>query len=861
MSSQFERLAAALAGQYRIVRELGQGGMAVVYLADDLKHKRQVALKVLRPELAATLGSERFLREIETVAGLTHPHILPLYDSGEAGGFLYYVMPYIEGESLRDRLTREGELPVAESVRILCDVVDALAKAHSQGVVHRDIKPDNVLLADRHAVVADFGVAKAVSEATGRDKLTTAGVALGTPAYMSPEQGMADPHIDHRSDIYAVGAVAYELLTGQPPFTAATPQGVLSAHVTEAPEPVTARRPSVSPALSQLVMKCLEKKPADRWQSAEELLAPLEALATPSGGITPTETRPLPATNRRRRVALAGAGLVLLGALATGRILLTGSGPALDPDKAVVAPFENQTTLDSLDVFSDILADYLANQIVRTGLVDVVPSSVVREMVTGDAASGTSQGLAEATGAGILISGSYFVQGDSLVVHAQVIDGNSASVVTPVGPIGAPSSEPMSAAASFARRLLGSLALIKNPDAPPASVAGQVPSYEAYRDYFASREPFLQGRYADALELLYRALRVDSTFAAALLWAGSTEWSNGDIGRADSLFHVAARYREQLAPLDVANLDYYLAYLAGDREAAWRAMRRVVEMAPGPTRTPGAAYEAVNTNRPHEALELYEPHVAYWSEHSGNVRFFWISLTTTRHMLRDHRRELRDAEAGRRANPQDVGSLLYVVRALSALGRVDEARVRFDSIAAGQARPGMDPGSALLQAAIDLRAHEHDAAASEALDRALQWYASLPDAEYRERRSGRAGTLYEAERWVEAEALIDSLRREFPDSVNVHGYEGVIAARLGDAEKALRISEELDAVNRPYVFGTPTAWRARIAAVLGHQAQAVQLLTEAYQRGMPFGIWLLHDRDLDSLRGYAPFQEWIRPRG
>src|SRR5207342_3609582 len=221
------RLAAALADRYRVERELGQGGMATVYLAEDLKHHRKVALKVLRPELAAALGPERFFREIEVAAQLQHPHILPLHDSGEAGGFLYYVMPYVDGESLRDRLTRQGALPVQDAVRLLSEVADALAEAHRRGVVHRDIKPENIMLTGRHALVTDFGVAKAISEATGRQQLTTAGVALGTPSYMAPEQAAADPNLDHRVDIYAVGCLGYELLTGRPPFVRTTPQEVL----------------------------------------------------------------------------------------------------------------------------------------------------------------------------------------------------------------------------------------------------------------------------------------------------------------------------------------------------------------------------------------------------------------------------------------------------------------------------------------------------------------------------------------------------------------------------------------------------------------------------------------------------------
>ena len=334
MTDAFDRLKSALADRYSIEREIGSGGMATVYVAEDLKLRRKVALKVLKPDLAAALGPDRFLQEIDIAAKLTHPHILGLHDCGEADGFLYYVMPYIEGESLREKLAREGELPISDSVRILKEVVDALAEAHSSGVVHRDIKPDNVMLSGRHALVTDFGVAKAVSESTGRNRLTTEGIALGTPAYMAPEQAAADPHIDHRADIYAIGAVAYELLTGRPPFTGTTQQEILAAHVTQAADPVTKYRESVPPALAALVMRCLEKKPADRWQTAEELLPQLEALATPSGVVTPTGARPVLARKRNPKLLWAFVAAVVLVAAVS---LLAGlSRTAVDTSAAAL---------------------------------------------------------------------------------------------------------------------------------------------------------------------------------------------------------------------------------------------------------------------------------------------------------------------------------------------------------------------------------------------------------------------------------------------------------------------------------------------------------------------------------------------
>ena len=270
----FERLQSALADRYHLERELGQGGMATVYLADDLKHRRKVALKVLKPDLAATLGAERFLREIELCARLTHPHVLPLHDYGNAGGFLYYVMPYVEGESLRDRLTREKQLPLDDALRITREVADALAYAHAQGVIHRDVKPENVLLQSGHAVVADFGIARAVS-AAGGTRLTETGLAVGTPAYMSPEQAAGETDIDARSDLYSLGCVLYEMLTGETPYTGPTPQAILAKKLTEPLPHVSVVRDTVPAAVEAALATALAKTPADRYATAQQFATAL----------------------------------------------------------------------------------------------------------------------------------------------------------------------------------------------------------------------------------------------------------------------------------------------------------------------------------------------------------------------------------------------------------------------------------------------------------------------------------------------------------------------------------------------------------------------------------------------------------
>jgi serine/threonine-protein kinase len=268
MTDAVQRLTAALADRYTIERELGAGGMATVYLAHDVKHDRKVALKVLRPELSAILGAERFLHEIKTTANLQHPHILPLHDSGEAGGLVYYVMPYVEGESLRDRLTREQQLPVEDAVRIACEVADALDYAHRHGVIHRDIKPENILLHDGRAQVADFGIALAVSTAGAGTRMTETGMSLGTPHYMSPEQAMGQREITAKSDVYALGCVLYEMLSGEPPFNGPNAQAIIARVMTESPRSLTLQRKSVPPHVEAAVTAALEKLPADRIATA-----------------------------------------------------------------------------------------------------------------------------------------------------------------------------------------------------------------------------------------------------------------------------------------------------------------------------------------------------------------------------------------------------------------------------------------------------------------------------------------------------------------------------------------------------------------------------------------------------------------
>ena len=350
MPVSIDGLRAALAGRYEIERELGRGGMATVYLARDVQHERPVALKVLHAELGAALGGDRFQREIRLAARLQHPHILGVYDSGFAADRLWFTMPFVEGESLRDRLSRVRQLPVDEAVRITREVALALDYAHRHQVIHRDIKPENILLADGQAMVADFGIARALG-ASGGENLTGTGVAIGTPGYMSPEQATGDRQLDTRTDIYSLGSVLYEMLAGEPPFTGPTAQAVISRIMTEAPRPLASTRSAVSPALAAVVAKSMAKTPADRFATAADFAKALEA----------TVTGEVPAASRRSRVPMIVTAALVV-ALAAGYLWRTNRLEAHTTKRIAVLPFENQGAPED-EYFAEGVADEIRSKL------------------------------------------------------------------------------------------------------------------------------------------------------------------------------------------------------------------------------------------------------------------------------------------------------------------------------------------------------------------------------------------------------------------------------------------------------------------------------------------------------------------
>ncbi|MGI9076321.1 MAG: protein kinase domain-containing protein [Gemmatimonadaceae bacterium] len=429
LTALLDRLQGALRHRYAIDREIGRGGMASVYLARDLRHERAVALKVLHPELAATLGADRFLREIRLAASLQHPHILPLHDSGEAEGLLYYVMPYVAGESLRERLNREQQLPVDDAVTIACEVADALSCAHEQGIVHRDIKPENILLSRGHAMVADFGIARAVSEAAG-ERLTETGLAVGTPAYMSPEQAAGESELGAPSDVYALGCVLYEMLGGEPPFTGPTAQAIIARRLTDTPRSIRATRETVPIHVEQAVMRALSRLPADRFRTTRDFatavgVSPLPSVETPS---PPSGGKVV-----RTRWLRAAAVIVAIGAFAavyrgiSRSTVVTSTADAPTPSAAVdgpiksiaVLPFVNMSDDAANEYFSDGMTEELINALAKVGELRVT-SRTSAFTLKGSKAS--IREIADMLKVNAVLEGSVRKAGDRLRVTAQLIN-------------------------------------------------------------------------------------------------------------------------------------------------------------------------------------------------------------------------------------------------------------------------------------------------------------------------------------------------------------------------------------------------------------------------------------------------------
>ena len=860
MSDLADRLSRALAGRYVIQRELDSGGMATVFLAEDVRHHRRVAIKVPSPDLA--LSPQRFLREIEVVAGLNHPHILSLHDSGSADELLFYVMPFAEGGSLRQRLEKEKQLTLEDALRIAREVADALEHAHQLGVVHRDIKPENILFQGGHAVVADFGIARALA-AAGGDRMTKTGVAIGTPAYMSPEQAAGERDVDRRSDVYSLGCVLYEMLIGQPPFTAATAESLVYQHLSVKPRPVRELRPSVPEHVERAISRALTKTAADRTATAA-------ALATAFDGLAPMPRR------RRLWLALAGGAALVVTAIA----LLTlhpwqrhavPARPEHAPSAIAVLPFQDLSDT-SHAYFAGGLHDELLTQLAKVAALQVISRTSVMPYVGTSKAPGQ---IADELGVGSLVEGSVQVERGRLRVSVKLIDAAKGTYVW-TERYDQTLDDAFAIQSEIAQKIVAALGAALSAAEQGKLAATPTANAEAYRLYLRGREYYLRPglqRYdrERAQQYYEQALVLDPNFAlahAALsLVHGNMYWNHYDPS--------AARAARQLAEAETA------LRLEPDLPQAHQAM--------------GLVHFVRRQWRP----AVDELTVASNGLPSDGDLLFYIGVSQRR--LGHFNEALEAYEKGKKLNPNDANLHFYLG------GMINRNMRRFPEAASAYGRAvSLEPGLHFiavdrawmyvlwqgqldtLRAVLDRLAKDADFKVAghraelyrlerkpEDLLRTLATASaddfvrpgdpprSLYLAWARELRGDRAAarTAFDS-----ACVILDATVREHPQDYDVHRLRGLALAGLGRREAALNEARWLQQSpiyrDDPWEGPILAEYRAQILAQAGEAEAALDEIERQLEKPSSLSVHMLRlDPLWDPIREQPRFQALLKKYG
>jgi TolB-like protein len=817
-------LASALGDRYRIVEVAGRGGMGVVYHAFDSRHQRPVAIKTLDPQLATQIGRKRFLREISIVSSLIHPNILPIHDSGELAGLLYYVMPFVAEPSLRELLLERGPVSIGEMRRLLADVAAALDYAHARGVVHRDVKPANILLLSGRAVIADFGIASTIQAELDTLTDTSSRAYLGTPAYMSPEQRAHDVQVDGRSDIYSLGVVALELLTGSRTLPAA------KGRMTDA------QGQRVPPRVERAIRRATHDDPSERFTHAEEFVA---ALA---------EDRAWP----RRLLVLFAVAVVCctLAVWSAVRYFDQLAGPSRsEPARVVVGQFENRTAADSNERIGMMASDWITEGLQRTGVVNVVPSPTAMQAsrVVRSSTRPMVVGLAQETGASIVITGSYYQVGDSLTIHVQVSDSTGRTQLGAITPVTTARGRVPHGIEQVRARLMGLLASRLDIRVQSAvSLTNEPPTFAAYLAYIDGLERYLANNFASASEAFMGSYRADTTLVAALLMASISMANTGDYARADSLLTTLAPRSARLSSHDRLWFLYRRALSDGNRPAALQAIRQLARTSPNTKATYNLAVEAMQNG------ELDEARRALLSLNpvSGPMRGwapYWDVLGRIEHMRGDHTAELLAWERGRLAFPERPYLMLTAVRAFAAQGNT---RMLVPLLQRARAMPpdpmGTDYGDLCFEATLELRAHGHrESRAIE--DDCLAWSIVHP-ARSSAQRVAHARLLKLIGRGDDAMRLIALVESEAIEEVGTKMWRYLAELTAGDSAGARAAFARFSRSRTPSRMGAPTLGAARVAAALGESDRALVLIGRALQEGLELDLWVHRDPEFERLR-------------
>ena len=865
------------AGRYEIIEELGVGGMGKVYRAHDTKLNEEVALKLIKPEIAAYKKTvERFHNEIKIARQISHKNVCRTHDLHQEGETLFLTMEYVRGEDLKSLIHRTKTLSAGTALSIARQVAEGLGEAHKLGITHRDLKPGNIMIdKDGQAKIMDFGIARSLHSGG----ITAEGGIIGTPEYMSPEQ-VEGKEADQRSDIYSLGIILYEMVTGRAPFEGDTSFSVAYKHRHEAPEEPRKFNPQLPDALNRVILQCMEKDRETRYQTAQELLADLEKIergAPVSAETAPAARKPLTSkeitvTFSLRKLlvpALIALVLVAIGAASFFIFRKSGPGPGLDPDLVAVAVFENQTGDSSLDSLGRMASDWISQGLSQIRGLKVVPMMSVPQL-SPMAKPGEKtrlppsplQFLAEQTGAGKVVSGTYYLDRGELQFMSSIMDTLKRKLIVSLDPVKGSLAERMDVIEKLRQRIMGALA------ADPGYSIGDwkgahPPSYEAYQEFVlgvSSRGSDL----AKAISHLEKAVELDPGFMPAYQWLARSYQNMGLWDKAVSILGFMDQNRDKLTPEGALFLDRMKAESQGKNEESLRAILQLQKLAPREVLYNFLAVAVeIGLNKPRQALDLFEKVELPENRLDAAWYAYWC---VAHYFLGNHKKELEVVRRARKYFPDALGLMANEARALAALGRIEEVKKVVDESLLSRSSIGT-AGRVMLGAAGELRLRGYQEAFRDTAGRAVEWYrgrAAGKEAS-EEQRYDLAVALYVSEQWEEAGALIEKLRSEKPDDIDYLGYGGALAARRGNKEDALKISEELKRIDRPYTFGAQTYWRARIAALLGMKEEAVELLRQSFAQGNNYldikGVFIIQEADLDPLRDFAPFRELMKPKG
>jgi serine/threonine protein kinase len=851
------------AGRYQLIEELGHGGMGRVYRALDKKLNEEVALKLVRPEIAADRATlERFHNELKLARKISHPHVGRMYELMEEAGTHFITMEYVPGQDLRALIRQTGQLTVGKAIAIGKEICDGLAEAHKQGIIHRDLKPSNIII-DRAggARIMDFGIARSMTVKSR----TAAGVMIGTPEYMSPEQ-VEGKDVDQRSDIYSLGIILYEMLTGRVPFEGDTPFTVGVKQKSETPKNPTLLNPNIPESLSGVILKCLEKDKSKRYQSAGDVRADLERIekGLPTTERTAAERRPFTSKEitvkfQPRKLIIPALGVIVIVVAAV--IFWPKKASSLDPKLVAVAVFENKTGDPKLDYIGSMAAERIMQGLTQVGGFSVAPMPSAEALAANSKRKESFRALAEVTKAGKIVCGDYYLQGEKIQFHAWVEDMTARKNLLALEPVSGPAADPDGALEPLRLKLMGGLAGVFDPGLSPyLAFMKEPPNFQAYREYVDGLRAFMRSDYPKAVEHLLRTGEYDPSSRSALVMASVACYNLGQYAKAEEIANRIAECRADLSTMEQLFLDHVQALLHGDLDSQLRTARQVNSYKKVWEWAYENAFVAEDNNYPREAVDLLKGLNPYDEAHKDWSQNYWGVLRWAYHMLGDHKQELKAARLGRKQFPESLSMLVGEVDAQAARGQTEELQKLFEE---SQSLPGAySPGLIKLDAGQELRAHGFKEDAVRVLNQALQWFEGRPGQEKTSVRSRyqQAETFYILGKWAEAKALFEGLHGDVPDKIDYLGYLGVVAVQMGNKEEALKISKQLEEDKRPYLFGSPTYWRARIASLLDDKEGAVNLLRQATKEGFAYSN--IHPtEDFESLADYPPYVQLMKPKG